>query len=127
MRSALLIPIAIALLSFVAGNTFSYFRDVEVSSGNTLQAGIWSQSDYCLIDVSNAKLTNCKLHDIFIQNVGKRDITITKLVLQWNCGGNLTKLKIGNQSFTVNQASPAIIRECIEIKPKKYPASGLKT
>jgi predicted ribosomally synthesized peptide with SipW-like signal peptide len=124
MHRAALTLIAIALLSFAAGNTFSYFSDVEISSGNVLQAGVWSQAENCEVDVSDAKLTGSsnKLHNIFIES--QSDITITKFVLQWDCGGNLTTLKIGNYSFAVNQASPAVVSDYIKIRLNKtYPVN----
>jgi predicted ribosomally synthesized peptide with SipW-like signal peptide len=121
MRKALTL-IAIALFSFAAGNTFSYFSDVEIS-GNVLQAGVWCQAENCEVDVSDAKLTGSsnKLHNIFIES--QSDITITKFVLQ-GFKGNLTTLKIGNQSFAVNQASPAVVSDYIKIRLNKtYPVN----
>jgi len=123
MNRVALALIAIALLSFAAGNTFSYFRDVEVSSGNVLQAGVWDQASNCEVDVSNAMLTNNKLHNIFIKNIGQ-DIAITKLIVQWDCGGNLTTLKICNQSIAVYQDSPAVVSDYIRIEPlRTYPVN----
>lgn len=112
--------IAFALLSYTAGNTISYFSDVEVSSGNTFQAGTWSQAEHCEIDSANAKITGnpAHLHNVFIENEGNEILEITKMVWQWEGGGNLTILKIGNRSIAVNQSSPAIITEPISIRKK---------
>jgi predicted ribosomally synthesized peptide with SipW-like signal peptide len=125
IRTAALILILIALFGFTAGNTFSYFSDVEVGGGK-FKAGVWDQASNCIVDISKAKLTENlnKLHDIFIENIGKSNIIITKFVLQWDCGGNLTILKIGNHSFVVNQATPAIVSNHIRIEQNKiYPVN----
>lgn len=117
-RLLALIVAAIAVLSFILGNTLSYFSDIEVSSGNVFQAGVWSQASNCELNVDGAKI-NCsstKLHNISIKNTGIEDLTITKLVLSWDGGGNVTKIKVGDQQFSTSQASPVIINEDIIIE-----------
>lgn len=125
-RFLALIVAIMAVFSFTAGNTLSYFSDIEVSSGNVFQAGTWSQASNCDLEATNAKITggSSKLHNISIRNIGTEDLTITKLVLSWDGGGNVTKVHVGNQKFSTDQNSPVIIDEeniVIESTDKENP------
>jgi hypothetical protein len=121
------ILIAGVLILMLETGTISYFRDIERSAGNVFQAGTWkTQADDLNVDTSSSFVSNHRLHNINVSNVGKGEITIIKLGISWqpDKGEKVTKVwVIGEQPAKVwegNESSNALlnIRDCSLTPPE---------
>jgi len=92
IKIMLMLILLIPLVYVFSSGTFSYFSDVETSTGNTFTAGTWnnpSQVYYLEVDTSAAELTGegKNLSNIILNNTGTNHITIDKLIVSWTLDG----------------------------------------
>jgi len=94
----ILVLILLAPLVYLfSSSTFSYFSDVETSTGNTFTAGTWyvpTQADDLDVDTSSSFISARKLHNVNVSNVGESNITLIKLEIAWtpDKGEEVTKV-----------------------------------
>ena len=89
IKVILVLILLMPLVYLFSSGTFSYFSDVETSTGNTFTAGTWyvpTQADDLEVDTNSSCIGYFKrgLHLVKVKNTGSSDITIEKIRISWN-------------------------------------------
>ena len=107
IKVILMLILLMPLVYLFSSGTFSYFSDVETSTGNTFTAGTWyvpTQADDLDVNTSSSCIDCFKqgLHFVKVKNTGSSDITIKKIRISWNPeeGENVTQALLCDWNLT---------------------------
>lgn len=96
-----------AIVDYKNNGSWSPMQNVNVAEGLYYHIGGGS-SDFLLVDASDPIVVNKDLYRVPIKNIGSNAITITDMIVTWNFGGNISKVKLGGSWVWIgSQPSPA--------------------